>query len=124
MPDPFLIGVNYTLDTSQGFVLYQAWDHRHPDICPVFFSRRDAQKYADENNFRLTDGQPTGHNYIVKEIIYRYEVRHQHDAINDVIFTSYALNESEKYLNTYKTNHTDLVIFDLVNQKVVGVNTP
>ena len=51
-------------------------------------------------------------------------MRHQHDAINDVIFTSYALNESEKYLNTYKTNHTDLVIFDLVNQKVVGVNTP
>ena len=105
--------------------LYQAYDPQYPDlpqISPVFVTRADARAYADSNN--SSGGTPTGHKYIVREVNYRYEVRHQNDDVNDVIFTSYRLNDSEKYLNTYKANHTDLVIFDLMDSVVVGVNTP
>jgi hypothetical protein len=124
LPDPFLIGVNYTLDTSQDFILYQAWDDKYPNICPVFFTRKEAQEYAGRNNFYWNSRKSTGHNYIVKEIFYRYEVRHQNESVDDVIFTSYALNKAEDYLNAYKANHTDLFIFDLMKQEIVGVNTP
>jgi hypothetical protein len=110
--------VNYTKD----FVLYQAWDYQHPNVSPAFATKEEAQEYADGNN--ISDGIPTGHKYVVREINHRYEVRHQNDAVNDVIFTSHTLNESEKYLNTYRANHTDLLIYDLMNGNVVGVNTP
>ena len=122
LPDPFLIGVNYTLDTSKDFVLYQAWDYKHPDVSPVFFTKEEAQKYADENN--TSNGRPTGHKYIVRQVSHRFEVRHQNDAVNYAIFISHALSESKDYLNKYKANHTDLFIFDLMNQEIVGVNTP
>jgi len=131
LPDPFLTNEisallekmnesdpNYTKD----FVLYQAWDYQHPNVSPAFTTKEEAQEYADGNN--TSNGRPTGHKYVVREINHRYEVRHQNDAVNDVIFTSYDLNESENYLNTYKANHTDLVIFDLMKQEIVGVNTP
>ena len=132
LPDPFLVNevnallvkmnevgnINYIKD----FVLYQAWDYQHPDASPAFPTKQEAQEYTDGNN--ISDGIPTGHKYVVREIDYRYEVRHQNDSVNDVIFTSYTLNGAEEYLNTYKANHTDLVIFDLMKCAVVGVNTP
>ncbi len=105
--------------------LYQAYDPQYPglpQISPVFVTELEAFKYASSNNF--SGDQQSGHKYIVREVDYRYEVRHQNDAVNDVIFTSLTLEESEKYLNEYKTNHTDLVIFDLMDSVVVGVNTP
>jgi len=125
LPDPFTNEVNYVKD----FVLYQAWDYRHPNVSPAFATKKEAQQYADGNN--ISDGLPTGHMYAVREIDHRYEVRitfsdftYSNGTWNDVIFTSYTLNESEKYLNEYKTDHTDLVIFDLMTTEVVGVNTP
>ena len=105
--------------------LYQAYDVQYPglpQISPVFVTESDAKSYADSNN--SSGGRPTGHKYIVREVDYRYEIRHQNDAVNEVVFTSYTLDDSEEYLNTYKTNHTDLVIFDLMDSVVVGVNTP
>jgi len=105
--------------------LYQAYDPQYPglpQIAPVFVTELEAFKYASSNNF--SGDQTSGHKYIVREVDYRYEVRHQNDAVNDVIFTSLTLEESEKYLNEYKTHHTDLVIFDLMDSVVVGVNTP
>lgn len=127
LPDPFTAllvkmdeagNVNYLKD----FVLYQAWDYQHPNASPAFATKQEAQEYTDGNN--ISDGLPTGHKYVVREIEYRYEVRHQNDAVNDVIYTSYTLNGAEQYLNTYKANHTDLFIFDLMECAVVGVNTP
>ena len=83
LPDPFLANevsallvkmneagnVNYIKD----FVLYQAWDYLHPNISPAFPTEGEAQEYADGNN--ISDGLPTGHKYVVREIEYRYEVR-------------------------------------------------
>ena len=139
LPDPFLVNevnallvkmneagnVNYIKD----FVLYQAWDYQHPNASPAFATKKEAQEYTDGNN--ISDGIPTGHKYVVREIEHRYEVRvgfsdftYSNGTWKNVIFTSYTLNESEKFLNTYKTDRTDLVIFDLMKCAVVGVNTP
>ena len=113
----------------KAFVLYQAWDYRYPQISPAFVSSTAAQKYADGNN--ISDGSPTGHKYVVREINYRYEVRvgfsdytYSNGTWKNTVFTSASLKESEKYLNEYKTNRTDLHIFDLMTCEVVGVNTP
>jgi hypothetical protein len=135
LPDPFLVdGVSallakmernpapYRIDPDIHLVLHQAWDYQHPNVSPAFVTKEEAQEYADGNN--ISDGLPTGHKYVVREINHRYEVRHQNDAVNDVIYTSYTLNGAEQYLNTYKANHTDLFIFDLMECAVVGVNTP
>lgn len=132
LPDPFygheisslLVKMSEAenLKSSKDFVLYQAWDERYPHISPAFTSAKEAQEYADGNN--VSDGASTGHKYIVREIDYRYEVRHQNDSVNDVIFTASTLNEAEKYLNTYRAFHTDLLIFDLRTGEIVGVNTP
>jgi hypothetical protein len=122
LPDPFLTDLEaYPGETT----LYQAYDPQYPglpQIAPVFVTEQEAFKYASSNNF--SGDRTSGHKYIVREVDYRYEVRHQNDAVNDVIFTSLTLEESEKYLNEYKTHHTDLVIFDLMDSVVVGVNTP
>lgn len=122
LPDPFLTDLK---SPPTAGTLYQAYDPQYPDlpqISPVFVTEVEARAYADSNNF--SGDRLTGHKYIVREVDYRYEIRHQNDAVNDVIFTSYSLNDSEKYLNTYKANHTDLVIYDLMNSVIVGVNTP
>jgi len=107
---------------KEGDILYQAWDHTFPNISPAFIHEEEAKEYVTRNNYNGKSS--TGHEYVVRKIEYRYEVRHQNDAINDVIFTSSNLKESEDYLNTYKANHTDLVIIDLLTQEIVGVNTP
>ena len=139
LPDPFYANeLNYLLvkmneagnvNYIKDFVLYQAWDHQHPNVSPAFAIKEEAQEYADGNN--NSDGIPTGHKYVVREINYRYEVRvgfsdytYSNGTWKDLIFTSASLKESEKYLNEYKTNRTDLHIFDLMTSAVVGVNTP
>lgn len=138
LPDPFTVEVSDLLTRMneagkvnyiKDFVLYQAWDYQHPQISPAFASFKDAQKYADGNN--ISDGLPTGHKYVVREINYRYEVRvgfsdytYSNGTWKSTIFTSTSLKESEKYLNEYKTDRTDLHIFDLMTCEVVGVNTP
>jgi hypothetical protein len=138
LPDPFTNEVNSLLVSMnkvgnvnyiKDFVLYQAWDYRHPNVSPAFATKKEAQQYADGNN--ISDGLPTGHMYVVREIDHRYEVRigfsdftYSNGTWRDVIFTSYTLNESEKFLNEQKAYHTDLVIFDLMTTEVAGVNTP
>jgi hypothetical protein len=109
---------------KEGDVLYQAWDYQYPNISPAFVIKEEAKEYATMNNYGFNGRRPTGHKYVVREIGHRYEILHQNDAVNNVIFTSANLKEAEGYLNTYKTNHTDLVIMDLLTQEIVGVNTP
>jgi hypothetical protein len=142
LPDPFLANevsallvkmneagnVNYIKD----FVLYQAWDYLHPNVSPAFATKEEALEYADGNN--ISDGIPTGHKYVVREIDHRYEVRvgfsdytYSNGTWNDVIYTSYTLNEAKKYLNTYRANTTEAsrystIIFDLMKVAVVEVS--
>ena len=73
-------------------------------------------------------------NYVVREIDHRNEVRvgfsdytYSNGTWNDVIYTSYTLNEAKKYLNTYRANTTEAsrystIIFDLMKVAVVEVS--
>jgi hypothetical protein len=60
----------------------------------------------------------------VTKIDYRYEVRHQDHLVNDLIYTSYSLKDSEEYVNEDKASHSDLYIYDLKTGDLVGVSTP
>ena len=101
---------------------WQAYDPNYPDVSPVFYSRVDAEEYAYTNNFNRVN-QPTGHEYVVREISHRFEVRLMHDDSNDVLYISDLLYDAEKYVDHYKQSHSDMYIFDLVEQNITSYNT-
>ena len=114
---------NLTLvGANNWFQAYDAtWDD--PQINPIFETWKDASEYANRNNM-IIPGVPTSHTYIVREVNYRYEVRHQNDDINHVLHTSRSLDDSEEYVNKYTPSHDDLYIYDLKTGHLVGVSTP
>jgi len=101
---------------------WQAYDPNYPDVSPVFYSRVDAEEYAYANNFNRVN-QPTGHEYVVRQINHRFEVRLMHDDTNDVLYISDLLYDAEKYVDHYKQSHSDIYIFDLVEQNITSYNT-
>ena len=117
--------VDYLHKVNNGrLILYQAHDPKwadEPSINPVFEDRAGAEEYAKRNNMSEFEG---GHSYIVREVNFRYEVRQVNDAVNDLLHTSLLLKDSEDYVNEYKANHHDLLIYDLKTGNVVGTNTP
>ena len=114
--------INYDIDTAT--VYYQAydWQFDSPSANPIFETFEEAEAYANGNN--VSGGQSTGHQYIVRRVSHRYEVRLQDDVADDVMFTSTELEPAEEYVNAYSKSHSDLFIYDLVNGDVVDVNTP
>jgi hypothetical protein len=103
---------------------YQAYDPNFPEVSPVFYSKNDAHEYARLNNYNHYDNQPTGHAYIVKPINHRFEVRMSNAIENNVLFTCHLLKDAEQYVGFFKESHSDLLIYDLIEQDIVGINTP
>jgi len=101
---------------------YQAYDVTYPDVSPIFYTKLDAEEYAETHNYNK-DNDPTGHKYIVREISHRFEVRVVNDAQNEVLYTSNNLREVESYMNHYKSNHNDLILYDLIEQNITSYNT-
>ena len=97
---------------------WQAYDHKYPNVSPVFYTRVDAEEYAYANNFNR-DNVPTGHEYVVRQINHRFEVRLTHDETNDVLYMSDLLYDAKKYVDHYKDSHSDIYIYDLVGQNII-----
>ena len=113
----YLHGVNSNKIRRTPTLYYQAYDSKwdDPTINPVFETQSEAEEYARRNNmssqgFKAEDGS---HSYIVREVDYRYEVRQQNDAVNDILHTSPLLNDVKKYVKEYESSHMDLHIYDL-----------
>tara|TARA_R100000808_G_scaffold1019_7_gene4887 strand:- start:1487 stop:2050 length:564 start_codon:yes stop_codon:yes gene_type:complete len=102
---------------------YQAYDATFPDVSPIFYTKVDAEEYADANNFNK-DNDPTGHQYVVREVSHRFEVRILNDVQNELLYTSNNLRDAESYMNHYKSNHNDLILYDLIEQNITSYNTP
>lgn len=97
---------------------WQAYDHKYPNVSPVFYSRADAEEYAYTNNFNRVN-QPTGHEYVVRQINHRFEVRLMHDDTNDVLYMSDLLYDAKQYVAHYEQSHSDIYIYDLVGQNII-----
>ena len=115
----FLIGCNSpkkiqtikTFDlTKIGGVYYQAYDYkwRHdPGINPVFDNKSEAENYA------ITYNDEGSHMYIVRMINYRYEIRNADPNNNEMIYTSNDFNDAVDFVDEYKAEFDDLVLYDL-----------
>ena len=119
VPLLFLIGCNSTkkvqtirtFDLTQiGGIYYQAYDYkwRHdPGINPAFDNKSEAEKYA------ITYNHESSHMYIVRMINYRYEIRNADPHKNEMIYTSNDFNDAVDFVDEYKDEFNDLVLYDL-----------
>jgi hypothetical protein len=97
---------------------YQAYDVNYPDTSPVFLTKGEAEQYLIDNNF-TDNNYPTGHNYIVRPIHHRYEVYLKNDVADDLLYESSSFDIAEEYVDFYKDSHSDIVIYDLIEQEFV-----
>jgi len=97
---------------------YQAYDVNYPDVSPVFLTRGEAEQYSIDNNF-TDDDYPTGHNYIVRPIHHRYEVKLKNDVADYILHESGSFNIAEEYVDFYKDAHSDIYIYDLIKEEIV-----
>jgi|TARA_R110000824_G_scaffold54248_4_gene149709 hypothetical protein len=102
-------------------VYYQAYDHKwnDPTINPIFLTRAEAKKYADENNMG------NDHSYEVRKVNYRYVVRvgfsdytYSNGSWNDILYTADDFNDAYEYVVEYSSAHSDLIIYDLKTGKM------
>ena len=107
-----------TIKTSETFdmssetngIYYQAYDYkwRHdPGINPAFDNKSEAEKYA------ITYNHESSHMYIVRMINYRYEIRNADPNNNEMIYTSNDFNDAVDFVDEYKAEFDDLVLYDL-----------
>ena len=107
---------------DSGKTYYQAFDSKYPDISPVFHKQEDAELYAEINNFDKY-GEPTGHEYEVREINHRFEVRLTHNFSNNILYKSNLLYNAEDYLDHYEKSYGDVYIYDVIEQDFVEVKS-
>ena len=90
---------------------YQAYDAKwdDPAINPIFDNEWEAKDYANRNN--------TSHEYVVRVINHRYEVRRVNDVADDILHTSNEFNDAYEYVVEYSSAHSDLIIYDLKTGK-------
>ena len=100
---------------------YQAYDVNYPDVSPVFLTKGEAEQYSIDNNF-TDNNYPTGHNYIVRPIHHRYEVYLKNDVADDLLYESSSFDIAEEYVDFYKDSHSDIVIYDLIEEEFVTNN--
>ena len=92
-------------------VYYQAYDAKwdDPAINPIFDNEWEAEDYANTYN--------TSHEYVVRVINHRYEVRLVNDEADDILHTSNEFNDAYEYVVEYSSAHSDLIIYDLKTGK-------
>jgi hypothetical protein len=109
------IKVTETFDLKQiGEIYYQAYDHKwrtDPTINPAFDTKQEAYEYANEYN------KENAHLYIVRIINYRFEIRNVSSTENELIYTSNDYNDAFDFVDEYKTEFKDLVLYDLKTGK-------
>lgn len=92
------------------------WDD--PAISPVFEDEEEALDYADRNNMG------SGHEYKVRVVDYRYEIRHINDVVDNAIYHTLSLRDAKSYLNEYGMSHNDLFLYDLKTGNLIETSTP
>ena len=116
-----LIGCNSTkqqrIKTTETYNLkeigkfyYQAYDQKwrtDPGINPAFDTKEEAYEYATTYN------EGSSHTYIVRMINYRYEIRNADPDNNEMIYTSNDFNDAVDFVDAYKNEFNDLVLYDL-----------
>lgn len=101
-------------------VYFQAYDEKwysDPSINPIFDNEWEAKEYAKRNSMSELSNAWSGHDYIVRVINHRYEVRQVNDETDDILHTSDDLDDAYDYVNEYSSAHDDLIIFDLKTGK-------
>lgn len=118
-------GCNSKVATSE-IIYYQAYDGKwdDPTINPIFLTRAEAQEYADRNNIGSQLSKDTSHQYIVREINYRYEIRQVNDWMDDVLHTTNSKEDGIKYVEQFMSAHEDLFMYDLKTGDLVINSTP
>lgn len=118
-------GCNNKVATSE-VIYYQAYDGKwdDPTINPIFLTKAEAQEYADRNNIGSQLSKDTSHQYIVREINYRYEIRQINDWMNDVLHTTNCKEDGVKYVQQFMSAHEDLFMYDLKTGDLVINSTP
>ena len=109
------IKVAETFDLKQiGEIYYQAYDHKwrtDPTINRAFDTKAEAYEYANEYN------KENAHLYIVRMINYRFEIRNVSSTENELIYTSNDYNDAFDFVDEYKSEFKDLVLYDLKTGK-------
>ena len=107
-------------------IYYQAYDANwdDPTISPIFLTKAEAQEYVDRNNIGSQLAQDTSHEYIVRVINYRYEIRQVNDWKDEVLHTTNSKEDGVKYVEQFRSAHEDLFMYDLKTGKLVINSTP
>ena len=107
-------------------IYYQAYDANwdDPTISPIFLTKAEAQEYVDRNNIGSQLAQDTSHEYIVRVINYRYEIRQVNDWRDEVLHTTNSKEDGVKYVEQFRSAHEDLFMYDLKTGKLVINSTP
>ena len=97
-------------------IYYQAYDenwYSDPSINPIFDNEWEATEYAKRNSMSELSNAFSGHEYVVRVINHRYEVRQVNDEADDILYTTNDFNNAYEYVVEYSSAHSDLVIYDL-----------
>jgi hypothetical protein len=97
-------------------IYYQAYDenwYSDPSINPIFDNEWEANEYAKRNSMSELSNVFSGHEYVVRVINHRYEVRQVNDEADDILYTTNDFNDAYEYVVEYSSAHSDLVIYDL-----------
>ena len=131
----FIFGCSSQISTSENIIndwvdgeviYYQAYDPNwdDPTINPIFLTRAEAQEYADRNNIGSQLALDTSHEYIVRVINYRYEIRQVNDWKDEVLHTTNSKEDGVKYVEQFRSAHEDLFMYDLKTGNLVINSTP
>ena len=107
-------------------IYYQAYDPNwdDPTINPIFENEWEAKDYAHRNNVGSQVSQDTSHNYVVRVINYRYEIRQVNDWKDEVLHTTNSKRDGVKYVEQFRSAHEDLYMYDLKTGNLVVNSTP
>ena len=113
-------GCTTTKNVKTTPIYYQAYDenwYSDPSINPIFDNEWEAKEYAKRNSMSELSNAFSGHEYVVRVINHRYEVRQVNDIDDDILHTTNDFNDAYEYVVEYSSAHSDLVIFDLKTGK-------
>jgi len=112
--------------TASNIIYYQAYDAKwdDPSINPIFENEWEAKDYAHRNNMGSQVSQDTSHEYIVRVINYRYEIRQVNDWQDEVLHTTNSRQDGVKYVEQFSSAHEDLYMYDLKTGELIINSTP